>query len=303
VNKVLAGADWATLEIPVSNAIRRAADTAIMPCFRNLCASAVTEKSPGEVVTIADRKSEELLSQDLSAILSSARVVGEEACSANPQLLQGIDQRLVWIVDPLDGTANFAAGRETFGVIVALACDGVTQASWLYLPVANRMYVAALGRGAKVSEADGNTRKLHISQPAGRPIATLATQFMPEDLRVSVGDSARHHFELKQIPRCAAQHYPSLCEGEYHVALFQRTLPWDHAAGALLLSEAGGHVGRWNGGPYHYHDGGLGILATSSRPLWDQAEAVLLADGRLAAEGHRLFPQQLDSCANRQTLD
>jgi len=287
-------ADLVAIEIPVSNAIRRAADTAIMPCFRKLCASTVIEKSPGEVVTIADRKSEELLSEDLSAILPSARVVGEEACSANPQLLQGIDKGLVWIVDPLDGTANFAAGHETFGVIVALACEGVTQASWLYLPVANRMYFASLGQGAHVREADGSTRKLLTSQPTGRPIATLATQFMTEALRVSICESAEKHFALKQIPRCAAQHYPSLCEGEYHVALFQRTLPWDHAAGALLLSEAGGQVGRWNGEPYHYHDNSLGILAASSRPLWDQAAAALLADDRLAAEGQRLLPQQLD---------
>lgn len=289
-----AGIPISDLEIAVSEVIRHASITAIMPRFRELAADTIQEKSPGEVVTIVDHEAEELLSEGLSRILPAARVIGEEACSANPGLLRGIDQGLIWIVDPLDGTANFAAGHEPFGVIVALASEGITQAAWLYSPVHHRMHFASLGGGATVREADGSVRPLEVSEFLDRPIATLATQFMSEDLRNSVIESGQRQFELQPIPRCAAAHYPRLVEGSYHIALFQRTLPWDHAAGALLLTEAGGHIARWNGSPYRFHDEGLGLLATTSRPLWDRAACALLADGRLGAEGCDILPQSLD---------
>lgn len=279
------------LEISVGEVIRDAAARAIMPRFRELAADMIFEKSPGEVVTIVDHESEELLSNGLSMILPSARVIAEESCSNDPNLLQEIDQGLVWIVDPLDGTANFAAGREPFGVIVGLACDGVMGAAWLYLPIHNRMFYASRGGGATVREADGSVRRLEVSEPVGRPVATLATQFMPAELRASVLESGGRDFELQPIPRCAAAHYPRLCKGSCHIALFQRTLPWDHAAGALLLTEAGGHVARWDGSPYRFFDDGFGVLAATSRHLWDQAANSLFADGRLMSEGHIILPQ------------
>lgn len=293
----IAGIRTADLEIVVGEVIRHAAATAIMPRFRELAADTIQEKSPGEVVTIVDHESEDLLSSGLTEILPSARVIGEEACSIDPGLMQGIDEGLVWIVDPLDGTANFAAGHEPFGVIVGLALNGVTEAAWLYSPVRHRMFFASRGDGATVRGADGSVRRLEVSEPAERPVATLATQFMSEELRASVLDSGQREFELQPIPRCAAAHYPRLCEGSYHLALFQRTLPWDHAAGALLLTEAGGHVARWDGSPYRFHDDGLGILAATSRHLWDHAASTLFADGRLVAEGRDILPQSLDSPA------
>lgn len=289
----LGGVPVAELEVAVGDIIRHVASTAIMPRFQQLVAASIVEKSPGEVVTIVDHESEELLGRGLSAILPSARVIGEEACSSDPNLLEGIDKDLVWIVDPLDGTANFAAGREPFGVIVALANDGMTMAAWLYLPVSDRMYFASHGGGATVREADGSVRQLTVAEPGALPVATFATQFMSPELRANVIDNGNQHYELQPIPRCAAAHYPRLCEGDYDIALFQRTLPWDHAAGALLLTQAGGHVARWDGSPYSFHDNGLGILAATSRQLWDEVADRLFADGRLAAEGKALLPQDL----------
>jgi fructose-1,6-bisphosphatase/inositol monophosphatase family enzyme len=263
--------DTAELQAPVAMLIRQVAATVILPRFRQLRACDVTEKTPGEVVTVADRESEHMLTEGLMSILPDARVVGEEACASDPRLLVGLDKGLVWIVDPLDGTANFAAGREPFGIIIALAYDGVTIAAWLFNPVTDQMCYAALGAGATMSTVAGPSRWLLTTPARTRPIAALATQFMPEAMRNAVIEAASGSFELRPIPRCAAEHYPLLCRGENHVALFQRTLPWDHAAGALLLTEAGGYITRWDGSPYRFHDEGLGILAASSRELWDQA--------------------------------
>lgn len=247
---------------------------AIMPRFRRLDATDVSEKSPGEVVTIADREAEQILTQGLGKLIPGARVVGEEACADNPNLLDDLDQGVVWIVDPLDGTANFAAGREPFGMIVALARDGIVVGGWIYQPVPDTLFHAELGVGAFVTR-NGVINAVRVPKLTGHPVAALATQFMESDMRSRVSAAAARKFELQPIPRCAAEHYPRLCRGENHVAIFQRTLPWDHAAGALLFNEAGGTVVRWDGSPYVFHDDGVGIIAVCQRELWsDVADLV-----------------------------
>ena len=270
--------------------LRRVAGEAIMPHFRQLREGEFSEKTPGEMVTVADHKAEAMLEEHLSALLPGSRVVGEEACAADPLVLDHLDEGLVWVVDPLDGTAHFAAGREPFGTMVALADNGETIGSWIYNPVQDLMFTAAPGKGAFVMDGIGEVRRLKTSDPVGRPIAGLATQFMTEELRRATTARGAEAFELVPIPRCAAEHYPRLCRSENHIALFQRTLPWDHAAGALLLTEAGGHVARWDGAPYRFHDGGLGIIAATSRQLWQRAADVLMAGGALEAGGRTLLP-------------
>ena len=280
----------ASLKNEVETLLRRVADTAIMPHFRQLRDGDVSEKTPGEMVTIADHKAEAMLEEHLSSILPGSRVVGEEACAVDPGVLDRLDEGLVWVVDPLDGTAHFAAGREPFGTMVALAADGVTIGSWIFNPVQNLMFTAAPGEGAFVTSGEGARKELKTVDPSGTPIAGLATQFMRPELRQATTARGAEAFELVPIPRCAAEHYPRLCRSENHIALFQRTLPWDHAAGALLLTEAGGYVARWDRTPYSFHDGGLGILAATSRKLWDEAAEVLFAGGALLAGGHELLP-------------
>jgi fructose-1,6-bisphosphatase/inositol monophosphatase family enzyme len=279
-----------TLTGDVEAILRRVAATAIMPHFRGLATGDFHDKTPGEVVTIADRNAEAMLEEQLGALLPESRVVGEEACAGDPALLTGLDRGLVWVVDPLDGTAHFAAGREPFGTMIALAADGETLMSWIYNPIRDAMFTAALGQGAYVAEADGRSRRLQVKEPDGLPIAGLATQFMSRELREATLARAANAFVLQPIPRCAAEHYPRLCRNENHVALFQRTLPWDHAAGALLFSEAGGYVARWDGSPFRYHDQGLGILAATNRQLWDRAAEILFAGGALQAGGREMWP-------------
>jgi fructose-1,6-bisphosphatase/inositol monophosphatase family enzyme len=280
----------ASVKSEVETLLRQVADTAIMPHFRQLRDGEISEKTPGELVTIADHKAEAMLEEHLATILPYSRVVGEEACAADPAVLDRLDGGLVWVVDPLDGTAHFAAGREPFGTMVALAADGRTIGSWIFNPVQNLMFTAALGEGAFVTNAEGMRQRLKTADPSGTPVAGLATQFMTPELREATTARGSEAFDLVPIPRCAAEHYPRLCRSENHIALFQRTLPWDHAAGALLLTEAGGYVARWDGTPYRFHDNRLGILAATSRKLWDEAAEILFAGGALFAGGRELLP-------------
>lgn len=255
----------------VSVLLRQVASEIVLPRFLNLRSDEIAEKSPGEVVTIADREAEIRLAEGLNVIDGNARILGEEACSADSTLLANLDRGRCWIIDPIDGTSNFAAGREPFGIMIALVEDGEVQAGWLFDPVNDRMCHATLGGGAFIDD----TAITAISSNGRMPIASLASQFMIEEDRAALHARAERAFQVVPIPRCAAEHYPRLCLGQNDIAMFQRTLPWDHAPGALFLTEAGGHVARWNGTPYRIGDDGTGILAAATPALWDLGAAVL----------------------------
>jgi len=242
----------------------------VMPRYRTLQSTDISEKSPGETVTIVDHEAEAALHEGLRELLPGARIVGEEAASDDPGLLEHLDEGLVWLIDPVDGTSNFSAGKPPFGVMIALVSDGQPVAAWLYDPLARRLCRAERGRGAFIDDVAAR-----VTSPARRPVASLATQFMTAEMRSGVESAFAKAFDLAPIPRCAAEHYPRLVLGGNQVALFQRTLPWDHVAGALFLAEAGGRVARWDGSPYRVGDGKIGILAASHDESWETALNIL----------------------------
>lgn len=264
-----------SLEEEVSALLRVVAARVVIPRFRALAEHEVAIKTAGEIVTVVDREAELRLHDGLAALGLGARILGEEAAEQDPALLDGVGEGLVWLIDPLDGTANFAAGRAPFGMMVALVDDGLPIAGWLLDPLSGRLCHAARGLGAF---CDG--RPVRARRTVGvTPIAALATQFMPQRDRARSEANAARAFDLVPIPRCAAEHYPRLVLGQNDVALFQRILPWDHAAGVLFLTEAGGHATHWDRTPYCVGGNGAGLLVAADARQWDAAADVLLAPG------------------------
>jgi fructose-1,6-bisphosphatase/inositol monophosphatase family enzyme len=260
-----------SLKDEVAALMRGVAATVVMPRFRMLADHEIAEKSPGEVVTVADREAERLLYEGLEMLGIPARIVGEEAAANQPELLDGIGEGLVWLIDPLDGTANFAAGRAPFGMMVALVEDGVPLAGWILDPVSGRLCHAERGAGATCDDVAVRSR------PTGNaaPVAALGTHFMTPERAAHIHALADQRFERVPVPRCAAESYPRLVLGQNDLAFFQRTLPWDHAAGALFLTEAGGVITDWTGTPYRVGQG-LGILAAADERLWAEGAELLL---------------------------
>ncbi|MEE6260260.1 inositol monophosphatase family protein [Plantactinospora sonchi] len=256
--------------------MREAATTAILPMFRRLDAADVTEKAPGELVTVADRQAEELLDAGLRRLLPGSEVVGEEGVAADPGVLDRLKgPGPVWLVDPVDGTANFAAGRQPFAVMVALREAGVTRTSWILDPVGDTLLVARAGDGAY---RDGLA--VRMSPAALEPTALRGpapTRFLPPDLRERILAGGHRLGELLPGLHCAGQEYADIVAGRQHFALFWRTLPWDHVPGTLLVEEAGGVVRRFDGSAYDPTDGRPGLLAAASEQIWDTVHAALLA--------------------------
>jgi fructose-1,6-bisphosphatase/inositol monophosphatase family enzyme len=259
------------LHRPVSALMRRVATDIMMPRFRNLTADQVSDKTPGDPVTIVDRESEALLTEELARLLPGTGVVGEEAASLDPAVLDGIARGAVWIIDPLDGTKNFAEGKHPFAIMIALVIDGEREAGWILDPVTDRMCHAGRGLGAFVDDV-----RLHTRPTDGAlPVAALALHFLEEPRRLDLIARSEGKLDLVAIPRCAGEQYPRLVLGQNDIALFERTWPWDHAPGGLFLEEAGGRIARPDGSPYRIGVPGTGAIAAASPALWDRAAEVM----------------------------
>jgi len=143
--------------------------------------------------------------------------------------------------------------------------DGEVQAGWIFDPLADRLCHARLGEGAFI---DG-TRIAARGSGAKRPIAGISVLFMDPEQRARTIERASGTLDMVDIPRCAAEQYPRVALGTNDMALFERTLPWDHAPGVLFLKEAGGEALRPDGSPYRVGDRRTGLLAAASPALWD----------------------------------
>ncbi len=238
---------------------------AILPRYQQLSADQVIEKDVDDVVTIADGEAEAILAEGLARLLPEAAIVGEEAAHADPAIMGKLGDRLCWIIDPLDGTNNFAMGRPPFGVMVALAENGETIGGWILDPLSGRFCHAAPGAGAWI---DG-TRITARSTGQSPPVAAISLIFMDPAKRETMKTHIAPHYELVDIPRCAAEQYPRLVLGQNDVSIFERTLAWDHAAGVLFVNEAGGKAARPDGTPYLVSEHRTGLIGAATPQLWD----------------------------------
>lgn len=239
----------------VGQLIRDVAAVEILPRFCNLAQHEVRSKSnPQDLVTEADIATERVLTRALLDLLPGSRVVGEEAADADPTTLAWLGEPApVWLVDPVDGTANFANGRECFAVLVALCVDGVTVAGWIYDPINSRMVRARLGAGTWVEEGQAEPRSLHIN--ACDDIAAMNGS-LPHRMAKALRNqhaAGRLNIFPRQIVRYGStgREYAELARGQLDFAAYNRLKPWDHAAGVLIYQEAGGcGLVRSNRTPY-----------------------------------------------------
>ncbi len=255
----------------VAELMEQVAADVVLPRYQNLAEDEISEKAADDFVTIADKESELRLIEGLARILPEAGMIGEEAAAADPAILDRAGIGLNWIIDPIDGTGNFAAGRPPFGMMVALVADGAIQAGWILDPLDGRLCHAVTGGGAFIDGERVSARETGSSLP----VAALAVYFMTPERRANIVERARGRLTLVDIPRCAAEQYPRLVLGLNDIALFERTLPWDHAPGALFLAEAGGRIARPDGSPYIVGDGRKGLIGAASPRLWDESARIL----------------------------
>ena len=254
-----------TLDCEILALCRSVSERVILPRFRNLADSEIEDKGGNDPVTIADRESEALLREGLEHFAPGVAVVGEEAAHADPAVLDRLSGDC-WIVDPIDGTRNFAAGKPPFGILIARASGGEAQSGWIYDCLTGRFCTAHRGAGAFV-DGERVTARTTGETP---PVAAISLIFMDDAKREATKEHIAPHYRLVDIPYCAAEQYPRLALGENDVSIFERTLAWDHAAGVLWLNEAGGKAARPDGSAYRVSEWQRkGMVGAASPSLWE----------------------------------
>lgn len=245
--------------------MRDAAERAIIPRYQTLAEHEITTKAADDFVTIADTEAEAILTEGLARLLPEAAIVGEEATFADAAVLDRLSDRLCWLVDPLDGTHNFSHGKPPFGVLIALVERGETIGGWIY-DVLSRRFCHAIKSGGAFLNGEPIASRASGLEP---PIAAISFVYVDPARREAVKAQVAPHYALTDIPRCAAEQYPRLVLGANDVSIFERTLPWDHAAGVLFVNEAGGKAARPDGSPYRVDDGKSGLIGASTPALWE----------------------------------
>jgi len=271
----------------VAAILKQVADAEILPRWRNLDDEHVREKTgPSDLVTVADEASEQALSALLTDLLPGSVVVGEEGVAADParlDLLRGAAP--AWIIDPVDGTNNFAKGDDKFAVMVALSVADRTVASWIHEPVTGRTAMAAVGEGAELLTADGGRQRLRVADPAplDRMSGAFSLRFLPEPVRKPTRAACDAAFASHVRLGCAGVEYLRLVTGKAHFSFYWKTMPWDHAPGLLIHSEAGGHNARAvDGRAYRPSELTGGLLAAPDEAGW---RAIQEGPVRLAVAG------------------
>ncbi|MDF2096188.1 inositol monophosphatase family protein [Aquibaculum arenosum] len=257
--------------------LREVAAEEAMPRFRALADEDVRRKAAGDLVTVADIAVERQLERRLPDFLPGSLVVGEEAVEDDPTVLDRLEgDRHVWIIDPIDGTGNFARGSATFAVMVALTRGTETLGGWIYDPVGQRMLIAERGEGAYL-----NGERLRATR--GKAVTALqgtlhfGSTTDPQVARALSRNESKVG-RLKSL-RCAGQEYLRLTTGDSDFALFTKTKPWDHCPGVLILEETGGQGRLLNGRPYTARDyRAPGLLLAADAAHWDALQTTLLGD-------------------------
>jgi fructose-1,6-bisphosphatase/inositol monophosphatase family enzyme len=251
----------------VAALIADVAATEIQPRFRKLAAHERREKAPGDIVTIADERAEAALTPRLLDLAPGSIVIGEEAAAKDPELVRRLSRdQVAWIVDPVDGTANFAEGKADFCSMVALVRGDELVASWIHLPTTGQTALAEHGAGARF---DGQVIP-KLRPHANRPTGVLGVGKRSNPALFERTRALYRHVKQVGSLRCAGREYLRLARGELDFVMFGRAWPWDHAPGVLLVAEAGGVGSHGDGSPYRPSETltAPGVLTTRSPQVW-----------------------------------
>ena len=252
--------------------IRETAQAEILPRFRALGAGDIREKKPGDFVTAADLGAERRMTEWLMAAAPGSLVLGEEAAAEDPTRLGLLrSEARVWVIDPVDGTANFARGQPGFAVILAEVRKGEVCAGWIYDPLEDAMVMAEKGGGAWSAG-----RRLAVAAAlAPRALVGAAYGRTASGIRAAKALEASGQVGGVRNRGCSGLEYADVALGRAHFSLHSRSLPWDHAAGMLITIEAGGVAAFLDGTRYDPRIADRAVLAAASDEAWRTVQEVV----------------------------
>lgn len=249
---------------------RAVAKTEVMPHFRALDDDQIKTKTDShDIVTEADTRAEIALTHGFARSFPDAVVIGEEAVADDSTVLDRLSgQGRVIVVDPIDGTWNYSIGQTTFGMILAVIENGQTVFGFHLDPVMDDWIYAHRGGGAHWAR-EGMTRPLRTRARTGmdQQIGLATVALFPPDKRAQMV-LAGLNFGRVLSPRCSAHEYRMLAEGHVDFCFGALLKVWDHAAGVLIATEAGGHSALLDGSPYSPLKRNGMLLNAANESIW-----------------------------------
>jgi len=174
------------------------------------------------------------------------------------------------VVDPIDGTYNFASGLPLFGVMMSVISKGETVAGLIFDPMGNDWAIAEKGSGAWLCSADGAQTQMSVvpAPELSQMVGIANTGYFDIETRRKVLLNLAD-VRLFTSYRCAAHEYRLFCGGHMHFLMYNKLMPWDHLAGTLISQESGAYAARLDGSPYlpRHVDGGL--LLAPDQETWE----------------------------------
>lgn len=256
----------------LANILRDAARAEALPRFRRLDASMVHIKTEAiDLVTEADVATENVIKARIADWMPDALFVGEESVAADPALLTALATAdLAVVVDPIDGTANYAAGLPLFATMASVVSKGETIAGIIYDPMGDDWFIAEKGAGAFLRRPGGEAVKLRVADalPLEQMVGTSSVAFMPAESRVQV---LSNFAKVRMVAnyRVAGHEYRAFASGHTQFVCFNKLMPWDHLAGTLISQEAGAYAARLDGHPYLPSHISGGLLVTPDKASWE----------------------------------
>lgn len=255
----------------LAGVMRDAAKAEILPRFRRLEPGTVQTKSnPTDLVTEADSEAEWFIKREVAKRWPGTLVVGEESVAADPSLLDKLAGADIAItVDPVDGTANFAAGLPLFAVMASVVVKGEVVAGIIYDPMGDDWVMAERGGGAWLKRPDGGEQRVSVRGQAGLAdmIGHVSIAFLPPEARPDVLRNLSK-VRIAANYRVAGHDYRTFATGHCHFVMFNKLMPWDHLPGALISEEAGAYVRKFDGSPYRPGEVTGGLLMATDPESW-----------------------------------
>jgi fructose-1,6-bisphosphatase/inositol monophosphatase family enzyme len=252
--------------------LAQAAEAEIRPRFRALAKGDIrTKADANDLVTAADEAAERFIKREVMAQFPDVLFVGEESVAADPALLAKLAEAdLAIVVDPIDGTFNFAAGVPLFGVMAAIVSGGETIGGVIYDPMGDDFVMAEKGSGAWQTGDHRPAARLKTrgAAPLEAMTGMASTGFLDRERRARVLTNLAKVAFVSNY-RCAAHEYRTFAAGHVHYLMYNKLMPWDHLAGTLIAQEAGAYAARFDGSPYlpRHVDGGL--LLAPDQESWE----------------------------------
>lgn len=268
-------------------AVRTAARDHVLPRFRALApAEIATKTAADDLVTAADLAAEASLTDAVAGIFPGALVVGEEAAAADPDLpsrLAGAEVAV--ILDPVDGTWNYANGLSVFGMILSVVREGRTVFGLHYDPLNDDWVEAGLGTGAWLHHKGRHPLRLapRPPRPARELFGMIPIWLFDADRRAAMFEAERRLARVGSL-RCSCHEYRLLAQGSVDFLLSASAKPWDHAAGVLIATEAGGRAEMLDASAYRPGSSQGSLLAARDQSTLEAVRA-LIAPGTPPAAG------------------